>query len=138
MAHKKGQGSTQNGRDSNPQYRGVKAYGGQRVTSGSIIVRQVGTKFKAGRNVRRANDDSLFAVAEGETLTFDKVCLVGGEGAGRIGTPFVNGASVVAKVVRQVKGPKVITGKFRRRKNSRRRRGFRAQYTVVQIESIQG
>ncbi|MBL8733061.1 MAG: 50S ribosomal protein L21 [Planctomycetes bacterium] len=77
-------------------------------------------------------------VAEGETLTFDKVCLVGGEGAGRIGTPFVNGASVVAKVVRQVKGPKVITGKFRRRKNSRRRRGFRAQYTVVQIESIQG
>jgi ribosomal protein L21 len=76
-------------------------------------------------------------VAEGETLTFDKVCLVGGEGQGRIGTPFVNGASVVAKVVRQVKGPKVITGKFRRRKNSRRRRGFRAQFTVVQIESIQ-
>lgn len=75
-------------------------------------------------------------VAEGETLTFDKVCLVGGEGAGRVGTPFVNGASVVAKVVRQVKGPKVITGKFRRRKNSRRRRGFRAQYTVVQIEAI--
>lgn len=77
-------------------------------------------------------------VAEGETLTFDKVCLVGGEGAGRIGTPFVNGASVVAKVVRQVKGPKVITGKFRRRKTGRRRRGFRAQDTVVQIESIQG
>jgi large subunit ribosomal protein L27 len=46
MAHKKGQGSTQNGRDSNPQYRGVKAYGGQKVTAGSIIVRQVGTKFR--------------------------------------------------------------------------------------------
>ncbi|MCU0863527.1 MAG: 50S ribosomal protein L27 [Planctomycetes bacterium] len=65
MAHKKGQGSTQNGRDSNPQYRGVKVYGGQKVTSGSIIVRQVGTKFRAGRNVRRAGDDSLFAVAPG-------------------------------------------------------------------------
>lgn len=65
MAHKKGQGSTQNGRDSNPQYRGIKAYGGQRVTSGSIIVRQVGTKFHPGRNVRRGGDDTLFAVAEG-------------------------------------------------------------------------
>ena len=65
MAHKKGQGSTKNGRDSNPQYRGVKAYGGQRVTSGTIIVRQVGTKFSAGRNVKRANDDSLFALIEG-------------------------------------------------------------------------
>jgi large subunit ribosomal protein L27 len=65
MAHKQGQGSTQNGRDSNPQYRGVKAYGGQKVTAGSIIVRQVGTKFRAGRNVRRAGDDSLFAIAEG-------------------------------------------------------------------------
>jgi large subunit ribosomal protein L27 len=65
MAHKMGQGSTQNGRDSNPQYRGVKAYGGQRVKAGSIIVRQCGTKFRAGLNVRRAGDDSLFAVAEG-------------------------------------------------------------------------
>lgn len=65
MAHKKGQGSTKNGRDSNPQYRGVKAYGGQRVTSGTIIVRQVGTLFTPGRNVRRAGDDSLFAVADG-------------------------------------------------------------------------
>ena len=65
MAHKKGQGSTKNGRDSNPQYRGVKAYGGQRVTSGTIIVRQVGTRFTPGRNVRRAGDDSLFAIAPG-------------------------------------------------------------------------
>ena len=76
--------------------------------------------------------------AEGDTLTFDKVCLVGGEGAGRVGTPFVTGASVTAKVVRQVKGPKVVIGKYKRRKNSRRRTGFRAQFTVVQIESIQG
>ena len=65
MAHKMGQGSTQNGRDSNPQYRGVKAYGGQLVTSGTILVRQVGTRFTPGRNVRRAGDDSLFAVANG-------------------------------------------------------------------------
>ena len=50
--------------------------------------------------------------AEGDTLTFDKVCLVGGEGAGKIGTPFVSGASVTGKVVRQVKGPKVTIGKL--------------------------
>lgn len=65
MAHKKGQGSTKNGRDSNPQFRGVKAYGGQRVKAGAILVRQVGTRFSPGRNVRRAGDDSLFAVAAG-------------------------------------------------------------------------
>jgi large subunit ribosomal protein L21 len=76
--------------------------------------------------------------AEGESLTFDKVCLVSGEGdsAGRVGTPFVEGASVSAKVVRNVKDPKVIIGHFRRRKNSRKRNGFRAQYTMVQIEAI--
>lgn len=68
MAHKKGQGSSRNGRDSNPQYRGVKAYGGQTVTTGSIIVRQCGTKFHPGRNVRRARDDSLFALADGKVL----------------------------------------------------------------------
>ena len=78
------------------------------------------------------------AAAEGDTVTFDKVCLVGGEGAGKIGTPFVSGASVTGKVVRQIKGPKVTIGKYKRRKNSRRRTGFRAQFTVVQIESIQG
>lgn len=77
---------------------------------------------------------------EGDTLTFDKVCAVGSEGdqAGRVGTPFVDGATVVGKVVRHVKGPKVIIGKFRRRKNHRKRTGFRAQYTMVQIESING
>jgi len=65
MAHKKGQGSTRNGRDSNPQYRGVKLYGGQEAKAGSIIVRQCGTKFKAGHLVRRGKDDTLFAVAPG-------------------------------------------------------------------------
>ncbi len=66
MAHKKGQGSTKNGRDSNPQYRGVKLYGGQAAKQGSIIVRQCGTKFKPGYLVRRGSDDTLFAMAAGE------------------------------------------------------------------------
>jgi len=65
MAHKKGLGSTQNGRDSNAQRLGVKAYGGQFVTAGSIIVRQRGTRFKPGFFVRRANDDTLFALRDG-------------------------------------------------------------------------
>jgi large subunit ribosomal protein L27 len=65
MAHKKGQGSTKNGRDSNPQYRGVKAYGGQLVTAGSIIVRQCGTKFQPGFNVGVGGDYTLFALTDG-------------------------------------------------------------------------
>jgi large subunit ribosomal protein L27 len=65
MAHKKGVGSSRNGRDSNPQYLGIKRYGGEAVTAGSILVRQRGTKFHAGRNVKRANDDSLFATMDG-------------------------------------------------------------------------
>jgi large subunit ribosomal protein L27 len=69
MAHKKGQGSTRNGRDSNPQFRGIKAYGGEKVRTGCIIVRQCGTPFKAGLNVKRAKDDTLFALADG-TVTY--------------------------------------------------------------------
>jgi large subunit ribosomal protein L27 len=65
MAHKKGQGSTSNGRDSNPQFRGVKRYGGETVTAGTIIVRQCGTKFHAGVNVGRGSDYTLFALADG-------------------------------------------------------------------------
>ena len=65
MAHKKGQGSSRNGRDSNPQYRGIKLYGGQSAKSGSIIVRQCGTKFFAGNNVRMGKDYTLFSTAEG-------------------------------------------------------------------------
>ncbi len=68
MAHKKGQGSTKNGRDSNPQYRGIKLYGGEVAQPGSIIVRQVGTPFLPGFNVRRAKDDSLFSVAHGRVI----------------------------------------------------------------------
>jgi large subunit ribosomal protein L27 len=70
MAHKKGVGSSRNGRDSNPQFLGVKRYGGQFVRAGNIIVRQRGTKFHPGKNVRRATDDTLFAVADG-LVTFE-------------------------------------------------------------------
>ena len=66
MAHKKGQGSTRNGRDSNPQYRGVKAYGGQAVQAGSIIIRQRGTKFEPGFNVGLGKDYTIFALIDGK------------------------------------------------------------------------
>lgn len=68
MAHKKGQGSSRNGRDSGPQYRGVKVYGGQVVSVGSIIVRQCGTPFKPGANVGRGRDDTLFALKPGRVV----------------------------------------------------------------------
>jgi large subunit ribosomal protein L27 len=68
MAHKKGQGSVRNGRDSNPQYRGIKAYGGNSVKAGSIIVRQVGTHFRAGKNVGMGKDNTLFALSAGTVL----------------------------------------------------------------------
>lgn len=65
MAHKKGQGSSKNGRDSNPQMLGVKRYAGQFVTGGSILVRQRGTRIKPGLNVGRGKDDTLFARIDG-------------------------------------------------------------------------
>ncbi len=65
MAHKKGQSSSRNGRDSNPKYRGVKAYGGQTVTAGSIIVRQCGTKFHPGKNAGIGRDFTIFALIDG-------------------------------------------------------------------------
>lgn len=65
MAHKKGVGSSRNGRDSNPKYLGVKRFGGEAVTAGSIIVRQRGTRIHPGRNVGRGNDDTLFALTDG-------------------------------------------------------------------------
>lgn len=70
MAHKKGQGSSRNGRDSNPQYRGVKLYGGQLAKAGAIIVKQCGTKFFPGANVGMGRDYTLFATAEG-TVQFN-------------------------------------------------------------------
>jgi large subunit ribosomal protein L27 len=65
MAHKKGQGSTRNGRDSNPKMRGVKRFAGEQVTAGSILVRQVGTKFHAGENVGVGRDWTLFSKVDG-------------------------------------------------------------------------
>lgn len=65
MAHKKGQGSSSNGRDSNPKYLGVKRFDGQWVNAGSILVRQRGTRIRPGSNVGRGKDDTLFATANG-------------------------------------------------------------------------
>ncbi|MGD0992843.1 MAG: 50S ribosomal protein L27 [Gemmatimonadales bacterium] len=65
MAHKKGVGSSRNGRDSGPKYLGVKLYGGERVVAGNIIVRQRGTRIHAGHNVGRGKDDTLFALTDG-------------------------------------------------------------------------
>ncbi len=70
MAHKKGVGSSRNGRTSNPKYLGLKKFGGERVLAGNIIARQRGTKWHAGTNVRRANDDTLFALIDG-VVTFE-------------------------------------------------------------------
>ena len=65
MAHKKGQGSTRNGRDSNPQFRGVKRFGGEAVNAGTILVRKCGTKFHPGHNVGMGKDYTLFSLVEG-------------------------------------------------------------------------
>lgn len=77
MAHKKGQGSSRNGRDSKPKNLGVKRFGGQVVTAGSILVRQRGTPYKAGLNVGRGKDDTLFATADG-TVEFQRRGHTGG------------------------------------------------------------
>ena len=71
MAHKKGQGSSRNGRDSNAQRRGVKRFGGQQVAAGHILVRQVGTKFHAGKGVGQGRDFTLFALIDG-AVQFDR------------------------------------------------------------------
>jgi large subunit ribosomal protein L27 len=71
MAHKKGQGSVRNGRDSHSKRLGIKIYGGQSVRAGGIIVRQRGTRYHPGRNVGRGSDDTLFALADGVVL-FDR------------------------------------------------------------------
>ena len=68
MAHKKGQATSRNNRDSNAQRLGVKCFGGERVTAGSILIRQRGTKFKPGRYVGRGRDDTLFAKVDGQVL----------------------------------------------------------------------
>jgi len=71
MAHKKGQGSVRNGRESNSQRLGIKVYGGESIRAGGIIVRQRGTRYFPGRNVGRGKDDTLFALSDG-IVTFDR------------------------------------------------------------------
>jgi large subunit ribosomal protein L27 len=71
MAHKKGQGSSRNGRDSNAQRRGVKKYGGENVIAGNIIIRQLGNKFHPGKGVGQGNDYTLYALVNGQVL-FDR------------------------------------------------------------------
>ena len=71
MAHKKGQGSSRNGRDSNAQRRGVKKFGGETVIAGNILVRQVGNRFHPGKNVGQGKDYTLFALVDGQVM-FDR------------------------------------------------------------------
>jgi large subunit ribosomal protein L27 len=71
MAHKKGQGSSRNGRDSNAQRRGIKKYGGQRVQAGNILIRQLGTRYHAGKGVGQGKDYTLFALVDG-VVQFDR------------------------------------------------------------------
>ena len=71
MAYKKGQGSSRNGRDSNAQRRGVKKYGGEKVTAGNILIRQCGNRFHPGKNVGQGNDYTLFALVDG-VVSFDR------------------------------------------------------------------
>lgn len=93
-------------------------------------------QFRAepGQRVQIPFNESLEA---GASVSFDKVCLVTGD-AGKVGTPYVDGVSVKATVLGTVKGPKLVVQKIRRRKNSRRRTGFRARYTEIKIDSIEG
>jgi large subunit ribosomal protein L27 len=85
MAHKKGQGSSRNGRDSNAQRRGVKRFGGQQVRAGHILVRQLGTRFHPGRNVGQGTDYTLFALVDG-VVEFDRQ----GRRVNVISTPLAN------------------------------------------------
>ncbi len=86
MAHKKGQGSSRNGRDSHSQRLGIKVYGGQSIRAGGIIVRQRGTRYHPGRNVGRGRDDTLFALADG-IVQFDR----GGRRINIVSSPTILG-----------------------------------------------
>ena len=149
FAHKKGGGSTSNGRDSQAKRLGAKAADGQTVTGGSILYRQRGTHIYPGVNVGRGGDDTLFAKVEvgqaiyveklnaeaGQDVTFDEVVLVGGENT-VVGTPLVAGASVVGTVEKQGKQKKVVTYKYKPKKGSHRKQGHRQPYTKVVINAI--
>jgi len=122
MAHKKGQGSVRNGRDSVSKRLGVKRFGGETVSAGSILVRQRGTKFVAGLNVGTGRDWTLFALVDGKVS---------------VGSPTVTGATVVADVVEHKRGEKKLTFKMKRRKGYHKSIGHRQELTVVKVKEIQ-
>ena len=135
MAHKKGMGSTKNGRDSESKRLGAKRADGQFVLAGNILVRQRGTKIHPGTNVGKGKDDTLFALVDG-TVKFDQVlAVVDGETA-TFGAPVIEGASVSANVVKNGKSAKVRVYKMKPKKGYRRTQGHRQPYTKVQIEAI--
>jgi large subunit ribosomal protein L21 len=100
------------------------------------VVDDRNNQFRAepGKRVQLAHNETL---EPGTSITFDKICLVTGDKP-QIGSPYCDGVTVTAKVIGAVKGPKLVIQKIRRRKNSRRRTGFRACFTEVRIESIDG
>ena len=149
FAHKKGGGSTSNGRDSQAKRLGAKAADGQTVSGGSILYRQRGTHIYPGVNVGRGGDDTLFAKVEvgqsvyveklnveaGQEVTFNEVVLVGGDKT-VVGTPVVEGATVVGTIEKQGKQKKVVTFKYKPKKGSHRKQGHRQPYTKVVINAI--
>ena len=122
MSKTKGGGSTRNGRDSNSQRLGVKVFDGTKITAGTIIVRQRGTKLHPGKNVGIGGDDTLFSLVDGDNVfaTADEL----------------GKASVTGKIVGTAQGPKINGFTYKKKTNQRRRYGHRQHYTVVEITSI--
>jgi ribosomal protein L21 len=132
MAHKKGVGSSRNGRDSNPKYRGIKKYGGERVVAGNIIVRQCGTKWHPGKKYRFP---TLVGEAGG-SIEFNDV-LLGSDGQNvKTGVPSLSGAKVTGEIVKHGLGDKIVVFKMKRRKNYARKQGHRQGFTEVRINDI--
>ena len=140
MAHKKGQGSSRNGRDSAGQRRGVKMFSGQLAKAGNILVRQLGTRVHPGKNVGMGRDFTLFAKIDGEPgteLQFTDVLMAARDGQVHVGSPTVSGARVTACIVEQGRAKKILVFKKKRRKNYRRRQGHRQYRTTVRVTGIE-
>ena len=142
MAHKKGEGSTANGRDSHAQRLGVKIYGGDAVIPGNIIVRQRGTKFHPGIGVGIGKDHTLYALAAGmvefrrkkNNRSFVSVIpFTEEDGKVNLGKPLVDGLTVNAKIIGHLKGDKVIVFKKKRRKGYKVKNGHRQSFTKISI-----
>ena len=135
MAHKKGQGSSHNGRDSESKRLGVKRADGQFVLAGNILIRQRGTATHPGVNVGKGKDDTLFALVDG-IVKFDNVVLFSDGKKVQVGNPYVKGVNVEGKVVAHGKGKKIIVYKMKPKANYRRKYGHRQPYTKVEITAI--